>query len=280
MSFDKLDHIVILCDDIDTGTSTYETLLGRRITWAHDSADEGTATALIQLGNVAVELIAPKGAGPVGDRIRQRLEAGEPALASMAFGTSDIFASHYDCMRKGLRPEDITETQASFGGQVRSWSSFRMSDEVTGGLKVFAIARAEGPLTPSSVTGIPVTGLDHIVVNTVNPDRVMATFGARLGVRLALDRTNTKWGARFLFFRLPDTTIEVVQRLDEETDPAKPDSLWGVTWEVEDLHPTRDRLIAAGLDVSDIREGRKPGTQVMTVRNGTLNVPTLFLSKG
>ena len=39
----------------------------------------------------------------------------------------------------------------------------------------------------------------------------------------------------------------------------------------------RELLAAAGLDVSNIRPGRKPGTRVFTLRNGTCNVPTLFV---
>jgi hypothetical protein len=31
------------------------------------------------------------------------------------------------------------------------------------------------------------------------------------------------------------------------------------------------------VDVSDVREGRKPGTRVFSVRGGTAGVPTLIL---
>jgi hypothetical protein len=31
------------------------------------------------------------------------------------------------------------------------------------------------------------------------------------------------------------------------------------------------------VDVSDIRTGRKPGTRVLTVRNGTCGIPTLLV---
>jgi hypothetical protein len=40
---------------------------------------------------------------------------------------------------------------------------------------------------------------------------------------------------------------------------------------------TRARLGAAGIDVSEVRTGRKPGTRVATVRNGTCGVPTLLV---
>ena len=37
---------------------------------------------------------------------------------------------------------------------------------------------------------------------------------------------------------------------------------------------------AAGLDVSEVRAGRKPGTRVLTLRDGTCGVPTLLLERG
>ena len=48
-------------------------------------------------------------------------------------------------------------------------------------------------------------------------------------------------------------------------------------WRVADIDATHARLVAAGIDVSEVRTGRKPGTRVMTVRNGTCGVPTLLV---
>ena len=38
-------------------------------------------------------------------------------------------------------------------------------------------------------------------------------------------------------------------------------------------------LAAAGVDVSDVRTGRKPGTRVLTVRSGTCGIPTLLVER-
>ena len=40
------------------------------------------------------------------------------------------------------------------------------------------------------------------------------------------------------------------------------DNLWGLSWRVADIDATRARLLAAGVDVSEVRAGRKPGTRV------------------
>jgi hypothetical protein len=49
---------------------------------------------------------------------------------------------------------------------------------------------------------------------------------------------------------------------------------------VPDAEAARARLLAAGLDVSEVRAGRKPGTRVLTLRGGTCGVPTLLLERG
>jgi hypothetical protein len=49
---------------------------------------------------------------------------------------------------------------------------------------------------------------------------------------------------------------------------------------VPDAEAARTRLAAAGLDVSEVRPGRKPGTRVLTLRDGTCGVPTLLLERG
>jgi hypothetical protein len=52
-----------------------------------------------------------------------------------------------------------------------------------------------------------------------------------------------------------------------------------VSYRVRDLAARRERLIAAGLDVSPVRPGMRPGTSVATVRSGTGDVPTLLLER-
>ena len=81
-----------------------------------------------------------------------------------------------------------------------------------------------------------------------------------------------------MFFRLGELTLEIIQRLGEPQDPAGDDHIWGLTWETDNLKAAHDRLAEAGVDVSEIRTGRKPGTEVFTLRNRTQGVPTLFIA--
>jgi catechol 2,3-dioxygenase-like lactoylglutathione lyase family enzyme len=124
------------------------------------------------------------------------------------------------------------------------------------------------------IADAPITAMDHVVVATADPERAAALYGARLGLDMALDRSHPDWG-RLMFFRCGDLIVEVVHRPGKDTEAT--DKLWGMSWRVADADATRERLLGAGIDVSEVRAGRKPGTRVLTVRNGTCGVPTLLV---
>ena len=81
---------------------------------------------------------------------------------------------------------------------------------------------------------------------------------------------------RFPRVALPDSTPKTAHRPGKETDTSQ-DRLRGLCWRVADIDATHARLAQAGVDVSEVRTGRKPGTRVMTVRSGTCGVPTLLV---
>jgi hypothetical protein len=81
-----------------------------------------------------------------------------------------------------------------------------------------------------------------------------------------------------MFFRCGDLIVEVVRRPVAGADQAH-DKLWGLSWRVADIDATHARLVAAGIDVSQVRIGRKPGTRVLSVRNGTCGIHTLLLER-
>jgi len=118
-------------------------------------------------------------------------------------------------------------------------------------------------------------GIDHVVVQTGDADAAIALWRDRLGIRLALDRAFPDLGMRLVFLRSAGTTIELACPL--AGTPMESDRLYGVSFAVADLAVTRARLIAAGLDVSDIRPGRKRGTRVATVRSAPCGIPTLLV---
>ena len=129
----------------------------------------------------------------------------------------------------------------------------------------------------AATAAAPILALDHVVVSSQDPERAAALYGARLGLDMALDRSHQEWG-QLMFFRCGDLIVEVVRRPVAEADQAH-DKLWGLSWRVADIDATHARLVAAGIDVSEVRIGRKPGTRVLSVRNGTCGIHTLLLER-
>lgn len=272
-----LDHVVLVCPEIGAAEAVYASLLGRPADWRARS--DGAATAIFRVANTSLELMAPHGEGPVAGRLREIIGAEGPGLKSLAFGTRDIAHAHHRLTRRGLRPGEVSDGASTneIDGKTRKWARFRCSDDETAGIRTFLV-QPEAPLPVPDVDAGGVIALDHIVVATPNPDRALGLYGARLGLDLALDRNAPQWKTRFLFFRTGGLTFEVIHRLGETHDAADPDSLWGLTWEVADLAAAHARLSDAGFDLSEIRTGRKPGSTVFTVRDGTMGVPTLFIA--
>ena len=271
-----LDHIVLLCPDIKAATADYTLMFGAEPVWRASSG--GVATALFSVGNTALELMAPDGVSETADKLRA-MTADGAKLTSLAYRTDDIANAHHLLTRRGLSPSDVSDGESSDvkTGEKRRWRRLRIPDNKMAGIKSFVLELMDGELPKPQQEEGAVTRLDHIVINTPNPERAVATYGARLGLRFALDRTAEQWKTRFLFFKIGDLTFEVIHRLGEAHDPQDNDTIWGMTWEVDNLTASRERLIAAGRDVSEIRKGRKPGTTVFTIRDGTQDVPTLFI---
>ncbi len=276
-----LDHVVVAVRDLETAVATYRTLLGRTPAWRAEAHGGGATIAIFALANVAVELMAPAGRGPAADRLTAVLDAQGEGLASLAFATGDIDRAHRRLARLGLEPEPIAEgvsVEAGTGAR-RAWRRTRAATARTHGVRLFVLQQA--PLPPSSPLApepAAVSGLDPVVIRTPDPERATALYGARLALDMRLDRSNEAWGARLLFFRCGDLIVEVAHDLNAGVG-AGPDRLWGLSWRVPDAQATHARLAAAGLDVSEVRAGRKPGTRVLTLRDGSCGVPTLLLEK-
>jgi catechol 2,3-dioxygenase-like lactoylglutathione lyase family enzyme len=275
-----VDHVVIAVRDLEAGVSAYETLLGRAPSWRAEGG--GTATASFGLSNVEVELMAPAGDGPMAERLRAVLDAQGEGLASIAFAVDDVKRAHRRLARLGLEPEAIgaAESRDQISGARRGWRRTRAATAATGGVRVFLI-QSDSPLPPSATTvagAAAVEGLDHVVIRTPDPDRAAALYGARLGLDMRLDRSSPEWGTRLMFFRCGDLIVEVAHDLAAGVS-AGPDRLWGLSWRVPDADAARERLRGAGLDVSAVRPGRRPGTRVFTVRDGSCGVPTLALER-
>jgi catechol 2,3-dioxygenase-like lactoylglutathione lyase family enzyme len=248
---EALDHIVISANALDRAVAGYELLLGRR------AESDGPGRASFQLANVRLDLAAAMAGAAEG-------------LSALGFAVADLGKVRQLLERRALPP---TKADAE--------RILHIALEATHHVPLLLVERAPvaAPVPPSPATGEPdatVAGLDHVVIRSPNPERAVALYAGRLGLSLRLDRSEPAWGARLLFFRCGDLIVEVAHDLKAGVGDG-PDRLWGLSWRVPDITMTHARLRAAGVDVSDIRKGRRPHTRVFTVRSHTTGVATLVL---
>jgi catechol 2,3-dioxygenase-like lactoylglutathione lyase family enzyme len=272
-----LDHLVVLVREMEAGIAAYETLLARAPAWR--SNGDGAETVLFTLDNMTLELISPVGDGAAAGRIRAVLAEQGEGLASICFRTSDIARMHRRLDRLVMKPEPVAEVESRdvASGATLSWKRTRAATEATRGVRMFFLELTNERPRSAATAEAPITALDHVVVSTGDPERAAALYGARLGLDMALDRSHPDWG-RLMFFRCGDLIVETVQRPGAVADPAH-DRLYGLSWRVTDADAARARLASAGIEVSDVRTGRQPGTRVLTVRSGTCGIPTLLVQR-
>jgi catechol 2,3-dioxygenase-like lactoylglutathione lyase family enzyme len=272
-----LDHVVVLVRELEAGVAAHRTLFAREPSWR--STGDGAETVLFTLPNMTLELVSPVGNGATADRIRAVLADQGEGLASICFRTNDIAKMHRRLDRLTLKPEPVTEAESrdAISGAKLSWKRTRASTEASRGVRLFFLElTAERPRSAATAEA-PITAMDHVVISTGDPERAAALYGARLGLDMALDRSHPDWG-RLMFFRCGDLIVEIVHRPGAAVDPAH-DRLYGMSWRVDNADATRTRLLSAGLDVSEVRTGRKPGTRVLSVRSGTCGIPTLLVQR-
>ena len=275
---ERLDHLVIAVNDLDSAIDSYTKLFGYGPSWRGIHKQLGTANALFPVENTYLELLASNGEEGAGAAmIKATLELNGEGLAGLVLGTSNINDLKESLLASGVELQDLSlgEGVDSDQGLKRTWKNLFLPFSLTRGMFAFIIQHETGELpVVHGRSSSTINKLDHVVVNTNDPEGFKSLYGDTFGIRLALDQTVEKWGGRMLFFRLNHTTIEVIGKPDED-DPA--DKLWGLAWSVEDLKATHQRLVKEGIEISEVKAGRKENTLVCTVKSDTCNVPTLLI---
>jgi catechol 2,3-dioxygenase-like lactoylglutathione lyase family enzyme len=280
----SLDHVIVGVRDLESATETYTRLLGREPSWRGSHPGQGTANTLFRVANGYLELLGIVGEGAFAERLRGKLERDGEGVAGFAFGVDDADECARELRARGLPATDPIEgSGADEGtGAKRSWRNVHLPESATRGVLAFMIEHLSPPdALPMANVTVPrdsaVEALDHVVVRSPAPDDTQAFYGKSLGLRLALDRSFEERKVRLQFFRVGGVTVEIASQLGVAPDPAKPDQLWGLAWRVPSADAARARLVEAGVPVTPVRTGNKPGTRVCTVESETCGVPTLLI---
>jgi len=274
------DHAPVIVREFDAAVARYTAMFGRGPSWI--GRLDGARHAWFQLANIAIEVVAADGDGATGDNVRLWLKDRDEGPSALGFATPAFDEARRMLDRRGV-PMAAAQEAHSIGndGRQRSWRYAMAEPGATRGVQLFLVEQAErGPAWPMSAAlageDAAVAAIDHVVVRTDNPEAAIALYGAKLDLDLRLDRSNPAWGSRLLFFRCGDAVVEVGASLTAPVSDA-PDRLGGFAWRAPEPEAAHARMAAAGLDVSELRKGRKAGTSVFTVRDA-IGGPNLIIS--
>ena len=273
----RLDHLIVSVKDIAIAEDNFTKFFGLEPVWRGEHSELGTINAIYNFSNTYFEILAAKGEGIGAALVKQSIEEKGEGLTGIELGTDNIQDCENQILKKDFKPSTISNGEGMDfdNGEVRRWKSLFLPNDLTRGLFAFLIEHTEGNLPlPNKFSDTSVNKLDHVVINTNDPDGFIDVYQDTYGIRLALDQTVEKWGGRMLFFRLNKTTIEVIAKKDENKIE---DKLWGLAWDVEDIKKTHSRLLNEGFEITPVKEGRKPNTLVATVKSNVYNIPTLLI---
>ena len=272
-----VDHIIMAVADLQKASADYALMLGRAPSWQGMHPDYGSANTLFRLDNCYLELLAAEGEGWAADMVKSMIAKQGEGLCALVFGTADADAFLAQARAKGLEASD---PQAGHGvdmasGATRTWRNMHWDAGAARGIFSFCIQHDDiNALPMAEVVGDgAITAVDHVVVQTKSAEAAKKFYGEQLGIRLALEQDVPKWGGTQLFFRTNSMSVEVLatEKAGDE------DSLWGLALKTDDIVATQKRISEAGIAVSEVREGRKPGTRVCTVKSHCADVATLLI---
>ncbi len=273
----SIDHLIIAVTDINDAEENYRKIFGMEPVWKGEHEALGTANVIFNFKNTYCELLSANGDGLGAELVNSAIEEQGDGLIGVVLGTDNIEEAFSTLKKSGYLVTEPTEGEGidNKTQKIRKWKNLFLPPELTRGIFSFIIEHSEGVLP--SLNKYPkatINKLDHLVINTNDANGFINIYKDIFNIRLALDKVIEHWKSRMLFFRVNKTTIEVIERKNEDDSQ---DSLWGLAWEVESIEEAYNRLISEGVDVTPIKEGLKENTLVATIKSHTHNVPTLLI---
>ena len=227
----SIDHILVAVEDLDKAVKDYSLVFGFGPTWQGSHPSLGTKNALFPFENMYLELIAKEDEGPLGEFIGDHLKKNGESVFGLALETNDIEQAKEKLslsLKVNLEILDGTGLD-NISKKKRQWKNILIPMNISRGVFTLLIEHTGGALPEHKDTDESnITRMDHVVLNSNDPDGLIDLYSKNYGIRLALDQFVEQWGGRMLFFRTNHTTIEAIG-IKKDGLPKNP--LWGLAWQ-------------------------------------------------
>ena len=273
----SIDHILVAVKDLEKAVKDYSLVFGFDPTWQGNHPSLGTKNALFPLDNLYFELIAVNDEGPLAEAVSEHIEKNGESIFGLALGTDNIEKAKNELSVSFNTDLEISDGKGvnNISNEERHWRNIFIPKKFSRGIFTLLIQHTKGNLPKHEIFDESfISRMDHVVINSNDPDGLIDLYRDKYGIRLALDQFVEQWGGRMLFFRTNHTTIEAIG-IKKEGSPE--DFLWGLAWTTKDIKRTHKRLVNAGVSITDIKDGRKPKTLVATIKSHCSEVPTLLI---
>ena len=273
----SIDHILVAVKDLEKAVKDYSLVFGFDPTWQGNHPSLGTQNALFPLDNLYFELIAVNDEGPLAEAVSEHIEKNGESIFGLALRTDNIEKAKNELSVSFNTDLEISDGKGvnNVSNEERHWRNIFIPKKFSRGIFTLLIQHTKGNLPKHEISDeSSISRMDHVVINSNDPDGLVELYRDKYGIRLALDQFVEQWGGRMLFFRTNHTTIEAIG-IKKEGSPE--DFLWGLAWTTKDIKKTHKRLINAGVNITDIKDGRKPKTLVATIKSHCSGVPTLLI---
>ena len=209
----SIDHILVAVKDLEKAVRDYTLVFGFGPTWQGNHPSLGTKNALFPLENMYLELIAIDDEGPLAKTVNEHLKKNGESIFGLALETDNI-----ELAKNELSASFNTDLEISDGKGVnniskdeRHWRNIFIPNKFSRGIFTLLIQHTKGILPEHDISDESnISRMDHVVINSNDPDGLVDLYGDKYGIRLALDQFVEKWGGRMLFFRTDHTTIEAI----------------------------------------------------------------------
>ena len=273
----SIDHILVAVKDLEKAVKDYSLVFGFDPTWQGNHPSLGTKNALFPLDNLYFELIAVNDEGPLAEAVSEHIEKNGESIFGLALRTDNIEKAKNELSVSFNTDLEISDGKGinNISNEERHWRNIFIPKKFSRGIFTLLIQHTKGNLPKHEISDESfISRMDHVVINSNDPDGLIDLYRDKYGIRLALDQFVEQWGGRMLFFRTNHTTIEAIGIKKEESPE---DFLWGLAWTTKDIKKTHKRLVDAGVSITDIKDGRKPKTLVATIKSHCSEVPTLLI---